>query len=628
MISSSSRKGFISVLLTLLIGCSAEGPGSPSDATTTGGSRGDDSSTGGPGETGGAGTGGPGGAGSAGTRDQGGTGGNGTGAMGSVNNDEPIAQLSDQALAITTGVDFRLEAGNFSLLGDVAYSLMAAPVGMTIQVRTGVVTWHPTADQTGDFTVTVTAAVDSRGTYTDELRLSVTAGPADPVGLYVAPNGSDSTGDGSPSNPYLTISEAADQTAPGDTVYVRGGIYRNAGYLDGDNHKWDKVAVVKNNGTSGAWITYRPLGGEHAKLEYDGADGFKVIANYIIVDGFEVQGPAWNISYDEAISHWWDEPMPYYYSSGAITTNREHIVVRNCVIHHATHKGLGGFATDHLTYENNIVYDNSWWTFQGGHGVSVPAMTSTDGNAAATKIIYRGNIAFANEQRIMSRVWSKGKAILQIDEGYGFHMQDTENNHVGQVLIESNLSVFNGKAGIGVYGVESATIRNNSTYYNARTTGPGNGDGLILQSLSGATVQNNLFHPEPDRRAFHNLGSTATFSGNYATAGSDTSLPSGITQLGEIFLSPQALDFTPAAALPAGTGAPPLKALWDKIQDYGIEVKPTEYVVDYSQQTQDIIDAVPSGSVVNKADWPNSVTVDLPNGHPGGSNFLLDVRHP
>ncbi|MGE5659918.1 MAG: LamG-like jellyroll fold domain-containing protein [Actinomycetota bacterium] len=44
--------------------------------------------------------------------------------------------------------------------------------------------------------------------------------------LFVSPTGSDTTGNGSPTNPYQTIQKAASLAQPGDTVKIRAGIYR------------------------------------------------------------------------------------------------------------------------------------------------------------------------------------------------------------------------------------------------------------------------------------------------------------------------------------------------------------------------------------------------------------------
>src|SRR3954452_8759631 len=65
---------------------------------------------------------------------------------------------------------------------------------------------------------------------------------------YVAPNGSDANW-GDLARPLLTIQEAADRAVAGDTVLIRGGVYR-------------ETVTVPRSGTSSAPITFRPYNNE------------------------------------------------------------------------------------------------------------------------------------------------------------------------------------------------------------------------------------------------------------------------------------------------------------------------------------------------------------------------------
>jgi hypothetical protein len=70
---------------------------------------------------------------------------------------------------------------------------------------------------------------------------------------YVAPNGSDDN-DGSLQNPWKTIQKAADAVQAGDTVYVRGGVYR------------DRV-TLNSSGTPDARIIFRAYPGEQPIID-------------------------------------------------------------------------------------------------------------------------------------------------------------------------------------------------------------------------------------------------------------------------------------------------------------------------------------------------------------------------
>jgi hypothetical protein len=60
------------------------------------------------------------------------------------------------------GQVYQYDADATDLQGDpIHYSLSVSPQGMVIDSETGVVTWTPEADQTGDFVVTIRAVDDS-----------------------------------------------------------------------------------------------------------------------------------------------------------------------------------------------------------------------------------------------------------------------------------------------------------------------------------------------------------------------------------------------------------------------------------------------------------------------------------
>src|SRR5688500_11425942 len=73
---------------------------------------------------------------------------------------------------------------------------------------------------------------------------------------FVATNGSDSNA-GAVTAPFRTIQRAANLAKPGDTVYVRGGTYR-------------ETVRPANNGTASARIAYKAYPGE--KVTVSGAD--------------------------------------------------------------------------------------------------------------------------------------------------------------------------------------------------------------------------------------------------------------------------------------------------------------------------------------------------------------------
>ena len=111
--------------------------------------------------------------------------------------------------------------------------------------------------------------------------------PEGPVegAIYVSLTGSDSTGDGSVGNPYRTLHIPCDPTdarcaQPGDTIYIRGGVYdtigtdvyycwygtSNIGYL-GTRRRSTSADSIYWGGTEGNPITIKSYPGETAILD-------------------------------------------------------------------------------------------------------------------------------------------------------------------------------------------------------------------------------------------------------------------------------------------------------------------------------------------------------------------------
>ena len=74
--------------------------------------------------------------------------------------------------------------------------------------------------------------------------------------LYVAPGGSDSSGDGSEGSPYATIQRAADEVLPGDTVFVKAGTYALA----------DDINLTRS-GDPDNYITFRNFGSDTVVID-------------------------------------------------------------------------------------------------------------------------------------------------------------------------------------------------------------------------------------------------------------------------------------------------------------------------------------------------------------------------
>ena len=158
--------------------------------------------------------------------------------------------------------------------------------------------------------------------------------------IFVSTTGNDGSGDGTVGNPYATIERACDFVGPGDTIYLRGGVYT------GVQHKvnpWNP----SQNGSASSPITVTGYDGEEVVLDGTGVDlgstgGLLIVAN-------------WN-----------EDPLTYFIIDGLVVRNSsargisyyktEHLIIRNCTVHDIQDRAIGGWGL-HVTIEDNEVYN-------------------------------------------------------------------------------------------------------------------------------------------------------------------------------------------------------------------------------------------------------------------------------
>ena len=218
---------------------------------------------------------------------------------------------------------------------------------------------------------------------------------------YVDDNGSDSN-PGSESLPFKTINKAVEFIEAGGTIYVMDGIYSNqtagvpivsfyedssqqdsAGnnyvYSNGNNLNNPHVVTINKSGNEiDGYITLKNYPNHNPKIIFDGQGGIKLgpNANYIIVEGFEVEGPSQSITYNQAIMNRRNRITlkeslnqnnnNYSYFSGKGIwggyDDHHHIIIKNNIVHDTPGSGIRFNDSDHVTIENNTVYNTTWWT--------------------------------------------------------------------------------------------------------------------------------------------------------------------------------------------------------------------------------------------------------------------------
>jgi hypothetical protein len=276
--------------------------------------------------------------------------------------------------------------------------------------------------------------------------------------IFVALNGNDYLGNGSINNPYRTLNKATDHAVPGDTIYVRGGIYTAT-----------KDSIYNVNGTACQPITISPYPNETVIFDGTGAainsnSSVILISNssYIIFKGFEIQNSA---------------------GRGLSTYEAHYVTIRDNRIHDIQGRGLGGGGT-HLVFEENEV----WNTVLENEDEAIPG----SGWSAAVSTYYRANGAESNDIIIRNNhiYNSWGEGIIPIG--------------ATNVIIEGNTVHDTYSVNIYVSASHDISITRNYVYattdtYNRSDHGyPANGIGLANENPTAAnylediTIANNL----------------------------------------------------------------------------------------------------------------------------------------
>jgi hypothetical protein len=199
---------------------------------------------------------------------------------------------------------------------------------------------------------------------------------------YVSPTGDDTTGLRL-NEAFTSINKAADKANPGDIIWVADGTY-------------NEEVFVNRSGNPEKWITFKAINKHGAKIEVDKewSRGFTVRANYIIIDGFELEASGIN-------------------GLGVATAaGQHHITAINNYMHDCGESGFGSVDSDYIVVENNIIARNSWLSRYCGSGISLYGAFRFDSEPGFHNII-RNNTCLDNDN---------GPTTDQTDEQY-YRMQ-------------------------------------------------------------------------------------------------------------------------------------------------------------------------------------------------------------
>lgn len=502
---------------------------------------------------------------------------------------------------------------------DARFSLAAeAPVGMTVNPVTGRLYWTPTPDQ-GGRTVQVSVEVSGSLTTTVPVTITVAAGTlALTQAYFIAPNGSNTTGDGSWSKPYADTRPLCDNKdpakiiRPGSTVYYRGGTYFNPGFGSGLNPA--SIPDITCKGTATAPIVLRPWGNERPKIKFDAFTGIKLTGRFLTFQGFEIEGIAQDITYEQAIADWWTGSK--YFNGGGLVVAGPGVTVADNLVHDTPAAGIDTEPeADLVQITGNIVFNSSWWSTRGTTAFGLVSINrapdARTADNADTRITVRNNLAFASESRLYSRIMSKGYANLTVDEGSALLIQANAGSYDRGYVVEDNTFLYNGKG--ASLRADKIEFRRNTMYLNG-TTMLSDGAGIRSQAATNATVEANAVQVRDQKAAVYFttdttlLGCTGNvLAGALLTPGlcGNAALNRTVSASTPVFVQPEAGDFrVNAQAFPGVVGADPtvFDALKTRLADYGYRIAPTGFQVPYDAMRQRILNSVPAGGQLVQQD--------------------------
>ncbi|MBY5413470.1 RTX toxin [Rhizobium leguminosarum] len=264
-----------------------------------------------------------------------------------------------------------------------------------------------------------------------------------------------SSGNGSASSPFHTISEAmAADLKPGDEVVVKPGTYNESINFDKDGSAAGDITLRSE--VPGAALI-RPPAGSYT--------GISVNANYVTISGFDIKGGN---------------------GDGIEANNVHHVSILNNKVHDSGESGIQFNYSDFVKIMGNETYNNAstgWFS-----GISIYENRNITGDTSTTgyRNIVQNNISHDNVTKTGAH--TDGNGII-IDD-FQSTQADGHPNYTFKTLVDNNLVYENGGKGIQVAWSDAITVQNNTAYHNNQD--PLN-DGTWRGELSNAQSSNNTW---------------------------------------------------------------------------------------------------------------------------------------
>ena len=279
-----------------------------------------------------------------------------------------------------------------------------------------------------------------------------------PPVFVVDPTGDDA-GPGTDAQPWRNLGSALERIQPGTILLVRNGVYAGPFFIHSQATAQAPILVA-------AYPGHRPVirAGEWQGLSVQDSA-------YVQVRGFEVIGNAATARAREV---------------GLEIVNSHHVRFDINVIHDNGGGGISAIHSNHVSIENNEVYNTSWWAENQMSAISLWQMQSIGGpaNPDGFSNYVNANYVHDNENRV-GAITDGNCIILDSNDDTGYS---------ASTYITNNVCRANGGRGIHIFRSSNAVVVNNTLFDDLRNL-PTDGAELSAIYAKNVLFRNNLVAP-------------------------------------------------------------------------------------------------------------------------------------
>lgn len=359
-----------------------------------------------------------------------------------------------------------------------------------------------------------------------------TGAPAAAKDWYVSPQGNDARDGGTAATAFQTLQKAESVVKPGDVVLIGGGVYEGDPKARGEN---SALLAIDVSGRPGAWITWKAKAGETPVLRPRQWSGIEIHGSYHIIEGLTLIGGNDEVTLIEAVAAAKVSPKKSEFNTNGIFVEGRrnppgakphHIIIRRNTVGKMPGGGIAVIEADHITVEDNKVFENGWYMEYAGSGITFLNNWAFD-DAPGYHVVIQRNLVWDNKTLVP---WNRTN---KLSDGNGILLDVTDQATTGgatnpnadavvggetaapekpkrpvwkaRSLIANNVSAYNGGSGIHTFRTSHVDIVNNTTYWNG---GVVNYEELFANRSTDIVILNNIIVPRPGGRVTSNNRNT------------------------------------------------------------------------------------------------------------------------